>query len=316
LDEWAISSKLLRLQAHFMGYGPQCFAWGVIVAQFLEAGGQSTVDDEGEKREMPSFVYAIVFGEVLIFWCFGLVQLIVSLRPPAKYYQGEIAYMYLSLFAKGLQWVNKKVANKYLYGAVGAEMLASLRVHKLGRKYGLMTTDSAQKDWAHRWPVQDLFSVDILNVPSMAAGWNAWGSSDSRDVAASGYRPPTWQDEVLEFAGVEQIGAIFKGRVRKDGNWAPSHHIVQSGHSCLSWGTPADHPTREGEQHEVYLQVDGEAIQAMEAGSVEVAFKEYVWTIVNAEIGEKYPFYDSIFPPPLTDRLRDESGELRLSQFA
>ena len=89
------------LQAHFIGYIPQCFVWGVIIAQFLEAGGQSTVDDEGEKRQMPSFVYAIVFGEVLIFWCFGLVQLIVSLRPPSKYYQGEIAYMYLSLFAKG-----------------------------------------------------------------------------------------------------------------------------------------------------------------------------------------------------------------------
>jgi len=72
----------------------------VIIAQFLDAGGQSTIDEKGETREMPSFVYAIVFGEVLIFWCFGIVQLVVSLRPPAKYYQGEIAYMYLSLFAK------------------------------------------------------------------------------------------------------------------------------------------------------------------------------------------------------------------------
>ena len=30
------------------------------------------------------------------------MQLIVSLRPPAKYYQGEIAYMWLSLLAKGV----------------------------------------------------------------------------------------------------------------------------------------------------------------------------------------------------------------------
>ena len=51
---------------------------------------------------MPAFVYGIVFGELLIFWCFGLVQLVVSLRPPSKYYQGEIAYMWLSLFAKGV----------------------------------------------------------------------------------------------------------------------------------------------------------------------------------------------------------------------
>jgi len=73
----------------------------VIIAQFLEAGSKSTIDETGEKRQMPTFVYAIVFGEVLIFWCFGVVQLVVSLRPPSKYYQGEIAYMYLSLFAKG-----------------------------------------------------------------------------------------------------------------------------------------------------------------------------------------------------------------------
>merc|ERR1712028_190005 len=67
LEEWAISNKLERLQAHLMGYVPQFFAWGLVVAQFMEAGGSSTTDS-----------------------------------PPAKYYQGEIAYMWLSLFAKGV----------------------------------------------------------------------------------------------------------------------------------------------------------------------------------------------------------------------
>jgi len=102
LDEWAISSKLERLQAHLMGYVPQIFAWALVVGQFLEAGGSSTTDSKGEKSQMPSFVYGIVFGELLIFWGFGLVQLVVSLRPPAKYYQGEIVYMWLSLLAKGV----------------------------------------------------------------------------------------------------------------------------------------------------------------------------------------------------------------------
>jgi len=46
--------------------------------------------------------YGIVFGELLLFWSFGVVQLVVSLRPPSKYYQGEIAYMWLSLLAKGV----------------------------------------------------------------------------------------------------------------------------------------------------------------------------------------------------------------------
>ena len=40
----------------------------------MEAGGASTTDSSGEKRQMPTFVYAIVFGEVLIFWSFGVVQ--------------------------------------------------------------------------------------------------------------------------------------------------------------------------------------------------------------------------------------------------
>jgi len=102
LEEWAVSNKLERLQAHLIGYVPQCFAWGLVIAQFMEAGGSSTTDSSGEKSQMPSFVYAIVFGELLVFWCFGLVQLVVSLRPPAKYCQGEVAYMWLSLFAKGL----------------------------------------------------------------------------------------------------------------------------------------------------------------------------------------------------------------------
>jgi len=102
LEAWAISNKLERLQAHLIGYVPQCFAWGLVIAQFMEAGGSSATDSQGEKSQMPTFVYGIVFGELLIFWCFGLVQLIVSLRPPAKYYQGEIAYMWLSLLAKGV----------------------------------------------------------------------------------------------------------------------------------------------------------------------------------------------------------------------
>jgi len=102
LDEWAVASLPFRLQAHFLGYVPQFFAWGLVVAQFMEAGGASTTDASGEKSQMPTFVYAIVFCELLIFWSFGMVQLVVSLRPPSKYYQGEIAYMWLSLFSKGL----------------------------------------------------------------------------------------------------------------------------------------------------------------------------------------------------------------------
>jgi len=101
LDEWSGASLIWRLQAHLCGYIPQLFAWSIVIANFLQGAKTSVVDSAGKKRQMPTFVYGIVFGEMLIFWCFGVVQLVVTIRPPSKYYQGEIAYMWLSLFAKG-----------------------------------------------------------------------------------------------------------------------------------------------------------------------------------------------------------------------
>ena len=101
LKEWSVPNPLWRLQAHLLGYVPQIFAWVVLVRNFMDGATKETVDSFGETRSMPTFVYAIVLGELLLFWSFGLVQLVVSLRPPSKYYQGEVAYMWLSLFAKG-----------------------------------------------------------------------------------------------------------------------------------------------------------------------------------------------------------------------
>ena len=75
LEEWSIDSKLWRLQAHLIGYVPQSFAWGLIIAQFLEAGGASTTDASGATRQMPTFVYGIVFGEVPVARPVGVIQL-------------------------------------------------------------------------------------------------------------------------------------------------------------------------------------------------------------------------------------------------
>lgn len=78
LEEWSIDNKLWRLQAHLIGYVPQCFAWGLIIAQFLEAGGASTTDASGAIRQMPTFVYGIVFGEVIVVRSYGVVQLVTT----------------------------------------------------------------------------------------------------------------------------------------------------------------------------------------------------------------------------------------------
>jgi hypothetical protein len=101
LQQWSGPSKLWRLQAHLLGYIPQIFAWSMIISQFLANANMSTTNSFGEHQQMPSFVYGIVFAEMLIFWSFGLVQLVVTLRPPSRYCEGEIMYMWLSLFAKG-----------------------------------------------------------------------------------------------------------------------------------------------------------------------------------------------------------------------
>ena len=85
LDQWSGPSKLWRLQAHLLGYVPQCFAWGLVIYQFMLGATNSTVDSFGEKQQMPGFVYGIVFAEVIIFWSFGFVQLLVTLRPPKRY---------------------------------------------------------------------------------------------------------------------------------------------------------------------------------------------------------------------------------------
>ena len=64
-----------KKKKNFHGYIPQLFAWSVVVKNFLQGATASKVDSFGEKRQMPTFVYGIVFGEMLIFWCFGVVQL-------------------------------------------------------------------------------------------------------------------------------------------------------------------------------------------------------------------------------------------------
>ena len=90
-----------RLVPHLLGYVPFLAAVGIILQGFARASGVSAVVD-GEERSMPSFVYAIVTSQLLLFTSFTFVQLAATLRAPKWYVQGEIAYMVLSLVAKGI----------------------------------------------------------------------------------------------------------------------------------------------------------------------------------------------------------------------
>lgn len=89
-----------RLQPHLLGYVPQIVVWYLILAQFYTAVADADASDD--TRKMPDFVYAIVWGELCLFWSFGFVQLVVLCMPPEKYPYGELVYQLLSLVSKGL----------------------------------------------------------------------------------------------------------------------------------------------------------------------------------------------------------------------
>ena len=49
---------------------------------------------------MPEFVNGLLYGSVIIFWSFGVVQVIFQCLPPGYYWGTEICYCVLSLTAK------------------------------------------------------------------------------------------------------------------------------------------------------------------------------------------------------------------------
>lgn len=87
---WNVDIKT-RLIPHILGYIPQAAAWLLIFWQFIL---------NTRNTSMPTFVYWIVFGQLLVFWSFGLIQLVVLCRTPDAYVYGEFSYVVLSAVGK------------------------------------------------------------------------------------------------------------------------------------------------------------------------------------------------------------------------
>lgn len=83
-----------RLQAHVLGYVPFAAAVALVAAEFARL--------VREFPEMPDFVPVIVATQGALFTSFTFVQLATTLRAPRHYWQGEVAYMVLSLASKGV----------------------------------------------------------------------------------------------------------------------------------------------------------------------------------------------------------------------
>jgi hypothetical protein len=91
-EEWENPSVLGRLVPHLLGYPPLIVVWFGLIFTLV----QNTTE-----CGPPAYVYALCFGELVLFFSFGIPQLYQILSPPKKYINGEYAYQILSLVAKG-----------------------------------------------------------------------------------------------------------------------------------------------------------------------------------------------------------------------
>lgn len=92
-DEWTRPLPQ-RVYPWLLGHVPQAAAWLVVLLQFYDNGWDS--------GRVPGFVHAILWGELLLFWSFGLASLASQCGPPRHFYRGELGFQVLSLVSKGL----------------------------------------------------------------------------------------------------------------------------------------------------------------------------------------------------------------------
>lgn len=89
-----------RMLPHAFGYIPMTGAW-VMMIKFLET---SKLDvkrlHNDDSLEMPDWVSILLYGTVIIFWSFSVVQIIFQFLPPNFYWGSEVIYCILSLTSK------------------------------------------------------------------------------------------------------------------------------------------------------------------------------------------------------------------------
>ena len=77
---------------------PYVPVWLIVVWNFHRAIDKAAAND----REVPSFVFAIIYGQVVLFSLFAIPQLVVLglTNGPKWFWAGEMAYVILSLTSK------------------------------------------------------------------------------------------------------------------------------------------------------------------------------------------------------------------------
>ena len=92
-DRWTNPSLASRLVPHLLGYPPLIVVW---------AGLIFTLAENSNECGPPTYVYALVFGEMVLFMSFGIPQMYQIISIPRNYIYGEYAYQIMSLVAKGM----------------------------------------------------------------------------------------------------------------------------------------------------------------------------------------------------------------------
>lgn len=95
---WAWKQHYIqRMLPHAIGWFPMTAAWVLIIAhlEFARHDLKQITD-----VSIPVFILAAIYGSILLFWCFTIVQAWYQALPPTRYWESEIWYCILSLTAK------------------------------------------------------------------------------------------------------------------------------------------------------------------------------------------------------------------------
>ena len=97
---WQKKSRFARLWPSLLGWVPYVPVWVIIVWNFHRAIDKAAAND----REVPGFVYGVIYGQVVLFSLFAIPQLIVLglSNGPKLFWAGEMAYVILSLTSKAV----------------------------------------------------------------------------------------------------------------------------------------------------------------------------------------------------------------------
>ena len=97
---WLKKSRLARLWPSLLGWVPYVPVWIIVLWNFHRAIDKAAANG----REVPGFVYGIIYGQIVLFSLFAIPQLVVLglTNGPKYYWIGEASYLVLSLTSKAV----------------------------------------------------------------------------------------------------------------------------------------------------------------------------------------------------------------------